>query len=357
MTPKPEQWMQEALTEARKGLGLTAPNPAVGAVVIKGGKIIGRGYHHKAGTPHAEPLALKEAGAAAKGATIVVTLEPCSTTGRMPPCTKAVIAAGIKKVIVGCVDPNPAHAGRGLEILREAGIEVESGVLEAECQDLIRAFAHLQATGRPYITLKLASTLDGRIADAAGNSQWISGPASRERVQELRRSVDAVLVGTDTVIKDNPSLMPRPQRGHQPLRLIPDRQGRIPLTRKVFTDGFPTLGMVGKEISESRKKRLAGQGVDLLEVQAYSWPVIMKKLGARGVQHILCEGGGQLAGALLKADLVQEIHWVLAPKVLGEKGLPAIGGGWRLDKAPSFKLISTQQHGEDLWLQLRRTGV
>ncbi|MGA0334169.1 MAG: bifunctional diaminohydroxyphosphoribosylaminopyrimidine deaminase/5-amino-6-(5-phosphoribosylamino)uracil reductase RibD, partial [Kiritimatiellia bacterium] len=306
MIPKTEIWMREALTEARKGLGFTAPNPAVGAVLVKGGRIVGRGYHHRAGTPHAEPLAIQDAGpAAAKGATLVVTLEPCSTTGRMPPCTEAVIAAGIKKVIVGCVDPNPAHAGRGLDLLRAAGIEVESGVLEAECQDLIRAFAHLQLTGRPYVTLKLATTLDGRIADAKGRSKWISGPASREQVQALRRSVDAILVGTETVIRDNPSLLPRPRLGHRPLRIIPDRRGRIPLSRKVFSDGFPTLGIVGPEFSDSRKKSLEKQGVELLQVKSFSWPVLLKKLGGRGVQHILCEGGGQLAGSLIKAGLVQ----------------------------------------------------
>lgn len=354
MTTKAEKWMNEALSEARKGLGCTAPNPAVGAVVVKGGKIIGRGYHRKAGTSHAEPLALKDAGAAVKGATLVVTLEPCSTTGRMPPCTEAVIASGIQKVIVGCVDPNPAHAGRGLEILKEAGIEVESGILEEECKEVIRAFAHLQSTGRPYITLKLATTLDGRIADASGTSQWITGTASRERVQELRRSVDAILVGTETVIRDNPSLMPRPRYGHKPLRILPDRKGRIPLNRKVFTDRFPTLGIVGPEISETRKSRLEKNGVDVLQMKSFSWPGILKKLGARGVQHILCEGGGQLAGALLKADLVQELEWFIAPKILGEKSRPAVGKGWRLENAPGFQIVDQRRIGEDIWLQLRK---
>jgi len=354
MTTQPESWMREALTEGRKGLGLTAPNPSVGAVVVKNGKIIGRGYHHKAGTPHAEPLALKDAGMAAKGATLVVTLEPCSTTGQTPPCTEAVIAAGIKKVIVGCEDPNPAHAGRGLTLLRQAGIEVEVAVLEADCQDLIRAFTHLQLTGRPYITLKLACTLDGRIADASGKSQWISGPASRENVQALRRSVDAMLVGTETIIKDNPSLMPRPQYGHKPLRIVPDRQGRIPLTRKVFTDGFPTLGLLGPDVSAARIHCLKKQEIETLQFKRFSWPAMLKKLGDRGVHHILCEGGGQLAGALLKADLVQEVHWVVAPKILGASARPAVGGGWTLDKAPGFKLEAQERLGEDLWLHLRK---
>ncbi|MDF3129219.1 bifunctional diaminohydroxyphosphoribosylaminopyrimidine deaminase/5-amino-6-(5-phosphoribosylamino)uracil reductase RibD [Kiritimatiellaeota bacterium B1221] len=354
MTTKAEDWMREALTEARKGLGFTAPNPAVGAVVVKEGKIIGRGYHHKAGAPHAEPLAIKNAGAAVKGATIVVTLEPCSTTGKTPPCTQAIMNAGIKKVIIGCEDPNPSHAGRGLDLLREAGIEVQVGVLEAECQEIIRAFVHLQLTGRPYVTLKMATTLDGRIADATGKSQWITGAVARERVQELRRSVDAMLVGTETVMKDNPSLMPRPAYGHQPLRIIPDRQGRIPYNRKVFSDGFPTLGILGTEVSEARRKRLQGQGVEILQVKRFGWAGILKKLGARGVQHILCEGGGQLAGALLKADLVQEIEWFVAPKILGETGRASMGGGWKLDKAPGFQVVSQEQLGEDMWLRLQQ---
>lgn len=349
-----ETWMREALTEARKGLGFTAPNPAVGAVVVKNGNIIGRGYHRKAGTPHAEPLALKEAGAAAKGATLAVTLEPCSTTGRMPPCTEAVIAAGITKVIVGCEDPNPAHAGRGLEILRKAGIEVQSGVLEEACQDLIRAFTHLQLTGRPYVTLKMAVTLDGKIADASGKSQWITGPESRERVQQLRREVDAMLVGTDTVIKDNPSLLPRPSYGHKPLRILPDRQGRIPLTRKVFTDGFPTLVLCGPEVSDARRTRLEKQGVEVLQVPTFGWKSILNQLAKRGVQHMLCEGGGQLAGALLKADLVQELEWFVAPKILGANARASVGESWKLDLAPGFRVLSQKQFGDDLWLRLKR---
>jgi diaminohydroxyphosphoribosylaminopyrimidine deaminase/5-amino-6-(5-phosphoribosylamino)uracil reductase len=354
-----ESLMREALAEARKGLGLTAPNPAVGALVVKGGRIIGRGYHHRAGSPHAEPLALREAGPAAKGATLVVTLDPCSTHGKTPPCTEAIRKAGIRKVIIGCTDPNPAHAGRGLDILRTKGIEVVSEVLDAECQDLIRAFAHRQLTGLPYVTLKLACTLDGRIADAKGRSKWISGPASRERVQVLRREADAILVGTETVRMDNPSLVPRPQRGHRPLRIIPDRQGRLPLKRKVFTDAHAarTLCLLGPDVPANRYKRLEALGVQTLQGSVrstkFQWKTILKQLSQRGTQHILCEGGGQLASALLKADLVQELHWIIAPTLLGQDARPAIGPGWTLDNAPGFQIHSHQQLGNDLWLQLR----
>lgn len=359
MKTTPESLMREALVEAHKGLGLTAPNPAVGALVVKNGEIIGRGYHHRAGSPHAEPLALRDAGEAAKGATLVVTLEPCSTHGKTPPCTEAIQKAGIRKVIIGCTDPNPAHAGRGLDILRNAGIEVESGVLEDECQDLIRAFAHRQLTGLPYVTLKLACTLDGRIADAKGRSKWISGPESRDRVQALRREADAILVGTETVRRDDPSLMPRPQRGHTPLRIIPDRQGRLSLKSQVFTDAHAarTLCLLGRDVSPTRLKKLETLGVSTLQVTTrgdrLQWKSILKQLAQRGIQHILCEGGGQLASALLKADLVQELHWVLAPTLLGQDARPAIGPGWTLDNAPSFRIIDQQAFGKDLWLQLR----
>ena len=348
--------MDLALAEARKGLGKTAPNPPVGAVVVKAGKVIGSGYHRKAGGPHAEVFALREAGAAAKGGTIVITLEPCSTQGRTPACTDAIQQAGIKKVIVGCVDVNPAHAGRGLDLLREAGLEVISGVREAECQELIRAFSYQQTTGLPYVSLKMACTLDGRIADAKGSSKWITGAEARERVQELRRECDAILVGTETVLKDDPSLMPRPAKGRKPLRIVPDRMGRVPLTRQVFTDGHSTLCLLGPEAPAKRKAALSKRGIAWLEVPLVrgqiSWPKTLKLLSKQGVQHIMCEGGGQLASALLKANLVQELHWVLAPKLLGEDGRPSVGAGWTLPKAPGFTIRSVEQLGQDVWIHL-----
>lgn len=354
MKATPDTWMELALTEARKGLGTTAPNPSVGALVIKQGRVIGRGAHRKAGGPHAEVFALREAGDQAKNAILVVTLEPCSTQGRTPACTDAIRAAGIKKAIVGCVDPNPAHAGNGLDILRGAGVEVISGVMEKECRHLIRAFSHVQRTGRPYISLKMACSLDGRIADAKGNSKWITGPESRGRVQEMRRECDAILVGTETVLKDDPSLMPRPMKSRKPLRLIADRQGRLPLTRQVFSDGHPTLCLLGPDVSTSRKTALTRRGVDWLEVPVsrgrIHWAKTLALLAERGVQHILCEGGGQLASALLKAELVQELHWVMAPKLLGQDGRPAVGPGWSLDQAPQFEISKTKRFGEDLWI-------
>jgi diaminohydroxyphosphoribosylaminopyrimidine deaminase/5-amino-6-(5-phosphoribosylamino)uracil reductase len=356
MTTDPDIFMREALAEAVKGLGLTAPNPAVGAVVVKNGKIIGRGFHAKAGTPHAEPIALREAGAAAKGADLYVTLEPCCTHGRTPPCTDAILAAGIRRVFIGCLDPNPAHAGRGPELLRAAGIEVTTDLLEPECRRVIRGFARVQECGLPFVTLKLACTLDGRIADARGRSQWISGPASRERVQALRREADAILVGTETLRKDNPSLTPRPAEGRSPLRLVPDRRGRLTLSLKVFTDGGPTLCLLGPEAPAARRRSLDALGVAWTEVpvrrEHIQWTLTFRQLAQRGIHHILCEGGGQLAAALLRANLVQELQWIVAPKLLGENARPAVAQSWTLANAPEFQLQDVTRLGDDVWLRL-----
>jgi len=351
--------MDLALAEARKGMGMTAPNPAVGAVVVKEGKVIGKGYHRKAGGPHAEIHALREAGAEAKNATIVVTLEPCSTTGTTGACTTAILNAGIRNVIVGCTDPNPAHAGRGLDLLRDAGVAVTEGVREAECREVVRAFSKVQRAGRPYVSLKMACTLDGRIADASGKSRWITGSASRERVQKLRRECDAVLVGTETVRVDDPSLMPRPRKGRNPLRIIPDRRGVLRYDRKVFTDAHAdrTLCLLGPDANDARRKRLERLGVACMDVpvrrETIDWTRTLNRLASRGVQHILCEGGGQLAGALLKAGLVDELHWVIAPKLLGATARPAVAGGWKLPGAPGFRTHAVEQLGGDVWLTLR----
>ncbi|MCC5849820.1 MAG: bifunctional diaminohydroxyphosphoribosylaminopyrimidine deaminase/5-amino-6-(5-phosphoribosylamino)uracil reductase RibD [Verrucomicrobia bacterium] len=349
--------MREALAEAAKGRGLTAPNPAVGAVVVKDGNIVGRGFHAKAGAPHAEPMAIADAGAATAGADLYVTLEPCCTHGRTPPCTEAIQSAGIRRVFVGCTDPNPAHAGRAYAILRGAGIDVIEDVLREECADMIRGFAHAQTTGLPYLTLKLGTSLDGRIADAAGASQWITGPECREGVQELRRQVDAILVGSETLRQDNPSLMPRPPQGRAPWRIVPDRLGRLPLDLKVFTDEFSarTLCVLGPEASDARRQALEALGVSWMdgatEAGHLDWPSILTALCQRGVQHILCEGGGVLAAALLRQNLVREIFWGQAPILLGQGGRPAVAGDWSLAKAPEFQRKSLEVLGRDLWMR------
>lgn len=319
---------------AGKGVGLTRPNPPVGAVVVKNGKRVGRGFHAKAGGPHAEVVALGEAGAKAMGGTLYVTLEPCCTHGRTPPCTEAIIRAGITRVVYGCVDPNPAHAGRADAVLKKAGIATTRGVLEAECAGLIRGFTMRMLKKRPYVTLKLACTLDGKIADAQGRSKWITGPAARAAVQSLRRAADAIMVGAETVRQDDPSLLPRPARGRKPYRVIVQGTTPLPAGAKVFTD-------------KAAEQTLVFDGCAGLAK-------LMRDLARWDCLHVLCEGGGVLAGHLLKAGLVDEIWMFYAPKMLGAGARESVGGhGWLLSHAPSFKLVSAEVLGQDVLVRLR----
>lgn len=345
-----------AVAEARRGLGLTAPNPAVGAVVVRDGVVIGRGFHAKAGEAHAEPQALAAAGAEARGAELYVTLEPCCTQGRTPPCTEAIVRAGIRRVYVGCTDPNPAHAGRGFGVLRAAGVEVVEGVLEAECQRLIRGFSQVQREGRAFVSLKMATSLDGRIADGAGVSQWITGEESRARVQGFRREADAVLVGTETLRADDPSLQPRPAEGRRPWRIVPDRRGTLPLSLRVFSDEDRerTLCVLGGGAAAGRREALEERGVAWMESaedgEGLVWGEVLTRLAAeRGVMQVLCEGGGRLAGALLKAGLVGELLWFQAPVVLGAAGRPAVEGAYALAAAPRFRRVELEVLGADVF--------
>ena len=354
--------MRLAVEEARKGLGFTAPNPAVGALVVKDDHLLGKGWHAKAGQPHAEPLALRDAGEAARGADLYVTLEPCCTHGKTPPCTEAIKAAGIRRVFIGCTDPNPAHAGRAYAILREAGIEVFEEVLSGTCQELLRAFARVQRTGIPYVSLKLATSLDGRIADAAGTSRWITGPESRERVQAFRREVDAILVGTETLRLDNPSLQPRPAEGHRPWRIVPDRTGSLPLTLKVFSDENRdrTLCLLGPEAPADREQALDPAGVAWMRVPAgpegLLWAEILPELAKRSMHHILCEGGGKLSADLLSLRLVQEILWFQAPMLLGQRGRPAIAADILFAEAPRLRRTAFEALGDDLFARYLPTS-
>ncbi len=355
-----EDWMRDALLLAQKGLGLTAPNPAVGAIVVKDGVMVGSGWHQKAGTAHAEVHALADAGEQARGATAYVTLEPCSTYGRTPPCCAALIKAGVTRVVVGCEDPNPDHAGRGYDLLRQAGIEVVAPVLEEECQQVIRGFAFSQVRKRAYLSLKLAASLDGRIADWEGASRWISGEASRDRVQCLRREVDAILVGRRTAELDNPSLLPRPAEGRNPRRVILDRKGSLPLSLRVFRDEQcgRSICVLGERASETRVDALSKLGVQVLrcpeEDGHLDLALLLEQLRKEGLNHVLCEGGGEVAASLMKQNLVDELFWVLAPKVLGAQGTAVLAGGWRLPEAPAFELTRQERVGEDLWLTLSR---
>ncbi len=323
-----EPFMQRALALARRGEGLTRPNPPVGAVLVQNGKIIAEGFHKKAGGPHAEVNCLTKVPKVGKSAVLYVTLEPCSTTGRTPPCTDLILARGIKRVVIGAKDPNPAHAGRGIRILRRAGVEVITGVCCAEAEALIAPFAKRILTGMPYVTLKLASTLDGRIADASGKSKWITGPQARAKVQELRRSADAIMVGAGTVRADDPSLLPRPSKGRNPWRVI-----------------------VGSNIPK-KSKVLCDEAAEQTLIMSGPLKTVLKELGKRGVMHVLCEGGGELAGSLVRAGLVDEFALFIAPSLLGGDGFPMVGKkGWPLTGMPLLSFQTLEKCGEDVFIQ------
>ena len=348
------RWMQRALELARRGEGLTRPNPPVGAVIVKGGRSVGEGWHRAAGGPHAEVHALRAAGRRAQGATLYVTLEPCSTWGRTPPCTEAVCATGLRRVVVGMPDPNPAHAGRGLRILADCGLRVTTGVCAVEARALIEPFAMRMLHHRPFVTLKLAATLDGRIADADGASRWITSPAARSLVQDWRRAADAILVGAETVRADDPQLTPRPARGRRPLRVVVCGSGRLPARARVLTDerAGDTLVYVS---AAAPRRRLGGAEVVRCRGRRLAMAELLADLARRGVLRVLCEGGGRLAAELVSAGLVDELQWFVAPKLLGGEARPAIAGaGWPLASAPAWTIVSVRPVGPDVLVTARR---
>lgn len=323
--------MRRAIELARRGEGLTRPNPPVGAVLVRDDEVIAEGWHRKAGEDHAERDCLKSIGANLKSATLYVTLEPCSTHGRTPPCTDLILEKGVGRVVVSVKDLNPKHAGRGLELLRDAGVAVVFGVCEAEGRELIAPFEKFITTGMPFVTLKLASTLDGKIADRKGDSKWITGDAARERVQEMRRRADAIMVGAGTVRADDPSLLPRPAEGRKPWRVV--MGDNVPRTCKLLTD----------EASEQTlfyNGNLAAALRDLAE--------------NHDVMHVLCEGGGTLAGRLVEEGLVDEFAFFVAPKLMGADGLPnfAKTGGLMAD-VTNLIFTSVEQLGEDVLMKAK----
>ncbi|MCS6771883.1 MAG: bifunctional diaminohydroxyphosphoribosylaminopyrimidine deaminase/5-amino-6-(5-phosphoribosylamino)uracil reductase RibD [Kiritimatiellae bacterium] len=346
--------MRRAIELARRGEGLTRPNPPVGAVIVKNGGLVAEGYHERAGGPHAEVVALQAAGERSRGADLYVTLEPCSTWGRTPPCTDAILRSGIRRVVAGVADPNPRHGGRGFDLLRASGISVTVGVLEQECARLIEPFACLQRLGRPFVTLKLAMTLDGRIADERGRSRWISGEQARNAVHRLRARVDGIMVGRATAALDNPTLLPNPSDGRRPWRIVLDPKGRLPFSLRLFRDRYreQTLVLVSPEAPREFREMCATRGIHLAELPAPDGRFRMRRvlgvLGSMGLLHVVCEGGGELAGSLIRERLVDEAWFFYAPKVLGASGRPSIGGGWRLHRAPLWRVERVEQLDPDI---------
>jgi len=358
----PYRYQQHALALARKGEGRTSPNPPVGAVVVSGGHIVGEGFHPKAGEPHAEIFALRAAGDKARGAELYVTLEPCSHHGRTGPCADAVIAAGIRKVYVGSVDPNPRVAGNGIARLRAAGVEVICGVLEDECRRLLAPFARHITTGMPFVTLKGAMTLDGQTATSTGASQWISGPASREEVHRLRDRCDAVLTGVGTVVADDCQLTVRLEEGgRDPLRVVVDSQLRIPDSARIISQAStaPTLLVTTERADGRRLASLRERGVEVLvcaadDVGRVELRELMRLLGERDLQHVLLEAGATLNHAALHAGIVNRVALFVAPKLFGGgDGQPLFAGAGvtMLDAAFRLDDLRTRHFGDDILIE------
>ena len=354
--------MKRALALARRGEGSTRPNPPAGAVVVRNGRLLGEGWHRQAGMPHAEVEALRACRGSPQGATLYVTLEPCCTQGRTPPCTDLLIRSGIARVVVGCVDPNPRHASRGFRILKDAGIDVTIGVCGEACCRLIEPFAMRVRNGRPVVTLKLAMTLDGRIADRTGASKWITGAAARTAVQALRQRVDAVLVGAGTVLADDPSLRCRRRGAHDVWRVVVDGAGRTPATAQVLTDRWADTTIVATAARTPARRRTAwernGSRVWTFPANAAGRiPLLrlLRRLAGEGIQHVLCEGGGQLAGALIKARLVDEFLFFYAPSVMGDaRAVGAVtGADFRLPRLPRLRIEKVARCGGDFLVRAR----
>ena len=326
--------MRSALALARRGLGATWPNPSVGCVIVAEGRVIGRAVTAPGGRPHAERAALAMAGEAARGATVYVTLEPCCHWGQTPPCTDALIAAGVARVVIAVRDPDPRVNGEGCARLREAGIAVEEGLLAEEAHEVLAGFCRRLLHARPLVTLKLASTLDGRIATHAGESQWITGEPARRAAHAMRGQADAVLVGVGTVLADNPELTCRipGYRSTALVRVIADSHLRTPLTSGLIRTAktSPTWFLVRSGANPDRRAALADLGVTVIDTAPGTTGVDLadglRALAEAGITRLLVEGGGQIAASLLRADLVDRIAWFHAPAVMGGDGWPASQG-------------------------------
>lgn len=358
-----ERYMKRALELADRAKGHTAPNPLVGAVIVKDGRIIGEGYHHKAGEPHAEVNAVESAEESVKGATIYVTLEPCSHYGKTPPCADLIIRSGFNRVVIAAVDPNPLVAGRGIKRIRDAGIEVEVGVCDKESMKLNEVFNYFIITQRPFVHMKYAMTLDGKIATETGQSKWISSEASREHAHTLRGELSGIMVGIGTVLKDNPQLSCRVPGYPNPVRIVVDSQLRIPLDSAVTANQneAKTIILTTSFAAEEKLAALEHMGVDVIKVKATEKRVdlyeAMNVLGKKGIDSILLEGGGQLNASALEADIVNKLTVYIAPKLVGgEKAVaPVMGKGVQhMSDAYQFKDVQTYQIGEDIVIEAER---
>jgi diaminohydroxyphosphoribosylaminopyrimidine deaminase/5-amino-6-(5-phosphoribosylamino)uracil reductase len=355
-------YMRRAIELAERGRGYTSPNPLVGAVIVKDGRIIGEGYHEKYGELHAERNALASLTEPAEGATIYVTLEPCCHYGKTPPCTEAIIEHGLSRVVIGSRDPNPKVSGKGAKQLREAGITVEEDFLREECDKLNPIFFHYITTGMPYVVMKYAMTLDGKIATKTGASKWITGEAARENVQHLRHRCRGIMVGIGTVLADDPMLNVRFPGGRSPVRIICDSSLRLPVDSAIARTAreYETIVACAKAESE-KQKALEELGIQVLSVDDGNGRVDLRRLlqllGERNIDSILLEGGGTLNDAMLRQELVQELQVFVAPKIFGGAGAktPVEGIGVELpSEAAVLHMEQVTPIGEDLLIVYRR---
>jgi len=353
-------FMHRTLELAKRGK--PSPNPMVGAVLVKDGIIIGEGFHSFAGGPHAEVVAFSKVGKKAKGADLYVNLEPCCHQGRTPPCTDAIIKSGVSRVFVGMKDPNKLVNGKGIRRLKAAGIKVSVGILKEECEKLNEGFVKVMKTGLPFVTMKTAISLDGKIATRTGNSQWISGTQARNFVHELRNQNSAILIGTNTILKDNPQLTCRLKKkeGRHPTRIILDRGNKIPLKAKVFSNSKKqqVIYVAESKLSLKRKKSLIEKNIEIINGKTnksgFDLKHLMKLLVKKDITSVLIEGGGEINNSALKAGIVDKIYIFISPILIGGKQAPGlIGGGGvsKIAKALSLKNMRVTKMGEDLMVE------
>jgi diaminohydroxyphosphoribosylaminopyrimidine deaminase / 5-amino-6-(5-phosphoribosylamino)uracil reductase len=357
-SPRDGFHMRQCLSLAEHGLGFTSPNPVVGAVVVKDGRVIARGFHQKAGADHAEAAALRQAGEAARGATLYVSLEPCAHQGRTPPCADEIIRRGMARVVVALLDPNPLVDGKGSDRLRAAGITVEVGLLETRARRLNEAFITNMRAQRPFVALKAAASLDGRIATGSGESRWITGEAARAYGHRLRGWYDGIMVGVNTVLKDDPSLTPRiaPYLGKKTMRIVVDSAARLPLDCVLVKSARETplvVAVTGRALP-AKVKELTQQGVTVILADEERGRVdladLLAKLYGLSLRSVLVEGGGELLASFAERDLFDKLYLFQAPKLIGGTGAPSFLGGRgveRLAAAPRLKLVSSRRLGDD----------
>jgi diaminohydroxyphosphoribosylaminopyrimidine deaminase/5-amino-6-(5-phosphoribosylamino)uracil reductase len=360
MVMPPQQYMECALSLARLAMGYTSPNPAVGAVVVKDGLAVGMGYTQPAGSEHAEIMALRQAGNKAQGATMYVTLEPCSHYGRTPPCTQAIIDAGISEVHIALLDPNPVVSGRGMSRLNEGGVKTHIGICQQEAYEINEAYIKHITTGLPFVVAKFAMSLDGKIATKTGDSKWITKEETRKYAHALRYTVDAIMVGVNTIVADNPRLTAKGCGGRggigkmQPLRLVVDSKGKVPLNAHIFEPPGGVLLAVAAPFDSAKKEKFIEAGAEIMELPAREGSVdiveLLKLLGKREIVTVLVEGGGKLLGSLFDHHLVDKVLAFISPIIIGGREAVGVGGNGIDNVAKALRLsrVGIKSFGDDI---------